>query len=39
MPATIEAPRIQCRQRNDAGWQCPLGALENEEYRKFHLPE
>ena len=39
MPATIEKPRIQCRYRNDDGWQCPLDALENEEYCKFHLPE
>ena len=29
MPATIEKPRIQCRYRNDDGWQCPLDALEN----------
>ena len=39
IPATLEKPKIQCRYRNDEGWQCPLDALENEEYWKFHLPE
>lgn len=39
MPATIEKPRIQCRYRNDQGWQCPPDALRNEEYCQFHLPK
>ena len=39
MPATIEKPKIQRRYRNADGWQCPLHALENEEYCKFHLLE
>lgn len=29
---------IQCRLHNPDGWQCPPDALQNEEYRSFHLP-
>ena len=39
MTTVLDKPRIQCRYRNGDGWQCPLDALENEEYCKFHLPE
>ncbi len=39
MPTVIEKPRIQCRYRDDQDQQCPLDALENEHYCKFHLPE
>ncbi len=38
MTSVIDKPRIQCRYRNAEGWQCPLDALENEEYCRFHLP-
>ena len=42
MTAVVDKPRIQCRYRIETasdGLQCPLDALENEEYCKFHLPE
>ena len=39
MTSVIDKPRIQCRYRNDEGWQCPLEALDNEEYCRFHLPK
>ena len=39
MPAVIEKPRIQCRYRDEQDRPCPLDALENEHYCKFHLPE
>ena len=39
MPAVADQPHIQCRHRDADGWQCPLDALENEEYCKFHLQE
>ena len=32
MPATLEKPRIQCRHRDHEGRQCPLDALEKQEY-------
>ena len=38
MTSVTDKPRIQCRYRNGEGWQCPLDALENEEYCRFHLP-
>ncbi len=38
MASVIGKPRIQCRYINEEGWQCPLRVLENEEYRRFHLP-
>lgn len=39
MTSVIDKSRIQCRYRNDEGWQSPLDALENEEYCRFHLPK
>ena len=38
MPAVLDKPRIQCRYRDDQERQCPLHALEDEEYCQFHLP-
>ena len=38
MTATLEKPRIQCRHRGHEGRQCPLDALEKQEYCFFHLP-
>ncbi len=29
MPATLEKPKVQCRYRNDEGWQCPLNAARS----------
>ena len=37
MTSVTDKPRIQCRYHNDEGWQCPLDALEHEEYCRFHL--
>lgn len=39
MTTVVDKPRIRCRYRNDDGWQCPLDAMENEEYCNFHLPK
>ena len=38
MPAVIEKPRIQCRYRDEQDRQCPLDALENQEYCQLYLP-
>ena len=38
MTSVTDKPRIQCRCLDDKGWQCPLEALENEEYCRSHLP-
>ena len=39
MPAVVDKPHIQCRYRNNQDGQCPLDALENEEYCKFYRPK
>ena len=39
MTTVLDKPRIQCRYRNASDEQCPLDALENEHFCKFHLPK
>lgn len=39
MTTVLEKPRIQCRYHDEQERQCPLDALENEEYCKVHLPK
>lgn len=37
MPAVLDKPRIQCRYHDASNRQCPLDALEKEDFCKFHL--
>ena len=39
MTTTVEKPRIQCRHRDLQDRQCPLDALEGQEYCGFHIPK
>ena len=39
MPAILDKPRIQCQYQNADSIKCPLDAIKDEHYCKFHLPK